>query len=106
MKIISTRPCLRLRTNLSAPDCILGPDLGPILVLVSGFIFGHRFGPLQLQTKSRAPKRGPKMEPKTRTKIGPKSGPQNAIRGPKFVLRRKQGLHDLHSAIGFNCATN
>ena len=36
--------------------------------------------------------------------------PQNAIRGPKFVLRRKQGPHDLHSAvcwaIGFKCATN
>ena len=31
------------------------------------------------------------MEPKTRTKIGPKSRPQNAIRGPKFVRRRKQG---------------
>ena len=70
---------------------------------------GTVLGPYNYK-KSRAPKRGPKMEPETRTKIGPKSGPQNAIRGPKFVLRRKQGLHDLHSAvcwaIGFNCATN
>ena len=35
------------------------------------------------------------MEPKTRTKIGPKSGPQNAIRGPKFVRRRKQGCVEM-----------
>ena len=110
MKIISTRPCLRLRTNVGPRIAFWGPDLGHILVPVSGSIFGHRFGPLQLQTKSKAPKPRPKMEPKTGTKIWPKSGPQNAIRGPKFVRRCKQGLHDLHSAvcwaIGFNCATN
>ena len=77
--------------KFGAPDCILMPDSGHILFPVSGSIFGHRFVPLQLQTKSRAPKRGQKMEPKIRTKIGPKSGPQNAIRGPKFVRRHKQG---------------
>jgi len=33
--------------KFGAPDCILGPDLGSILVLVLGFIFGHRLGPLQ-----------------------------------------------------------
>ena len=96
--------------QFGAPDSILGPDLGLILVLALGSIFGHHFGPLQLQTKSRAPERRPKTEPKTRTKIGPKIRPQNGIRGPKFVRRRKQSLHDLHSAvcwaIGFNCATN
>ena len=96
--------------KFGAPDCILGPDLGPILVLVFGSIFGSRFGALDFVCNCRGPKRCPKMEPETGTKIWPKSGPQNAIRGSKFVLRREQGLHDLHSAvcwaIGFNCATN
>ena len=86
------------------------PDLGYILISVSGSIFGPRFGALDFVCNCRGPKQCPTMESETGTKIWPKSGPQNAIRGPKFVLRRKQGLHDLHSAvcwaIGFNCATN
>ena len=64
-----------------------GPDLGHILVPVSGSIFGHRFGPLQLQTKSRGPKNGTQNKDQNWTQIRP----QNAIRGPKFVRRRKQG---------------
>ena len=70
--------------KFGAPVCILGPDLGHILVLVSGSIFGHRFGSLQLQTKSRAPKLRPKMEPKTRTKIWPKSGPKMQSGAPNL----------------------
>ena len=84
-------PCLRLRTNLGPRIAFWGPDLGPILVLVLGAIFGPRFGALDFVCNCRGPKRCPKMEPETGTKIGPKSGPQNAIRGPKFVRRRKQG---------------
>ena len=72
--------------------------------------FGPVLGPLILFVIVGAQSGAQKMEPETGTKIWPKSGPQNAIRGPKFVLRRKQGLHDLHLAvcwaIGFNCATN
>ena len=85
----SCRPCLRLSTNLGPRIAFWGPDLGHILVPVSGSIFGHRFGPLQLQTKSRAPKRGPKMEPKTRTKIGPKSGPKMQSGAPNLRTRKK-----------------
>ena len=52
------------------------------------------------------PKNGTRNGDQNMTRIRP----QNAIRGPKFVLRRKQGPHDLHSAvcwaIGFKCATN
>ena len=84
MKIISTRPCLRLRTNLGPRIAFWSLDLGHILVPVSGSIFEHRFGPLQLQTEARAPKRGPKMEPKTRTKIGPKSGPKMQSGAPNL----------------------
>ena len=64
--------------------------MGHVLVPVSGSIFGHRFRPLQLETKSRAPKRGPKMEPKTRTKLDPNPAPK-CNPGPKFVRRHKQG---------------
>ena len=75
-----------------------------------GSIFGPCFGALDFVCNCRGPKQCPTMESETGTKIWSKSGPQNAIRGPKFVLRRKQGLHDLHSAvcwaIGLNCATN
>ena len=85
----SCRPCLRLSTNLGPRIAFWGPDLGHILVPVSGSIFGHRFGPLQLQTKSRAPKRGPKMESKTRTKIGPKSGPKMQSGAPNLRTRKK-----------------
>ena len=46
MKIISTRPCLRLRTNLEPRIAFWGPDLGYILVPVSGSIFGRGFGAL------------------------------------------------------------
>ena len=48
MKIISTRPCLRLRTNLEPRIAFWGPDLGHILVLVLGSIFGRGFGALDL----------------------------------------------------------
>ena len=113
MKIISTRPCLHLRTNLGSRIAFWGPDLSHILVPVSGSILGHRFGPLQLQTKSRAPKPRPKMEPKTRTQNMTQIRPQNAIRGPKFVRRCKQGRVEMIFiqrsgclAILFNCATN
>ena len=68
MKMISTRPFLRVR-KFGAPDCILGPDLGPILVLVLGSIFGPRFGALDFVCNCRGPKRCPKMEPETGTKI-------------------------------------
>ena len=64
MKMISTREC-----KFGAPDCILGPDLGPILVLVLGSIFGPRFGALDFVCNCRGPKRCPKMEPETGTKI-------------------------------------
>ena len=69
MKIISTRPCLRLRTNLEPRIAFWGPDLGHILVLVLGSIFGRGFGALDFVCNCRAPKPRPKMEPKTRTKI-------------------------------------
>ena len=105
MKIISTGPCLRLRTNLEPRIAFWGPDLGYILVPVSGSIFGHRFGsrfgPLQLQTKSRAPKPHPKMEPKTRTKIWPKSGPKMQSRAPNlYGAQTRTCRDDLHSAVG------
>ena len=99
--------------KFGAPDCILGPDLGHILVLVLGSIFGRGFGALDFVCNCRGPKRCPKMEPETGTKIEPKSGPQNAIRGSKFVRRRKQGRVEMIFiqravclAILFNCATN
>ena len=105
MKIISTGPCLRLRTNLEPRIAFWGPDLGYILVPVSGSIFGHcfgsRFGPLQLQTKSRAPKPRPKMEPKTRTKIWPKSGPKMQSGPPNlYGAQTRTCRDDLHSAVG------
>ena len=77
--------------KFGAPDCILGPDLGHILVLVLGSIFGRGFGALDFVCNCRGPKRCPKMEPETGTKMWPKPGPQNAIRGSKFARRRKQG---------------
>ena len=80
-----------------------GPDLGYILVPVSGSIFGHGFGPLQLKTKSRAPKPRPKMEPKQRPKYDPNQAPK-CNPGPQICTERKQGRvecrDDLHSAVG------
>jgi hypothetical protein len=56
MKIMSARPCLRLGTNLAPRVAFWDPDLGPILGLVLGSFFGHRFESLQVKTKSEAPK--------------------------------------------------
>ena len=42
-KIISTRPLFASPYKFGAPDCILEPDLGPILVLVLDSIFRPRF---------------------------------------------------------------
>ena len=69
MKIISTRPCLRLHTNLGPRIAFWGPDLGHILGLVLRSIFGPRFGALDFVCSYRGPKRCPKMEPEIRTKI-------------------------------------
>ena len=79
MKIISTRPCSRLRTNLGPRIAFWGPDLVHILVRVLGSIFGRGFGALDFVCNCRGPKRCPKMEPETGTKIWPKSGPQNVV---------------------------
>ena len=54
--------------KIGAADCILGPDLGPILVLVLGFIFGPSFGDLDFVCNCKGPKRCPKMKPETGTK--------------------------------------
>ena len=112
MKILSTRPCLRLRTNLEPRIAFWGPDLGHILVPVSGSIFGHRFGPLQLQTKSRAPKPRPKWNPKQGPKYDPNQAPKTNP-GPQICTERKQGRVEMSFiqrsvclAILFNCATN
>ena len=98
MKILSTRPCLRLRTNLEPR---IAPDLGYILVPVSGFIFGHRFGPLQLQTKSRAPKPRPKWNPKQGPKYDPNQAPKMQSGAPNLYGAQTRTCRDeLHSAVG------
>ena len=108
MKIMST--LFASPYKFGAPDCILGSWFGSYFGPCFGFHFGRGFGALDFVCNCRGPNRCPKMEPETGTKIWPKSGPQNAIRGPKFVRRCKQALHDLHSAVClailFNCATN
>ena len=70
--------------KFGAPDCILGPDLGPILVLVLGSIFGPRFGALDFVCNCKGPKRCPKMEPETGTKIWPESGLKMQSRAPNL----------------------
>ena len=80
----SCRPCLHLRTNLGPRIAFWGPDLGHILVPVSGSIFGHRFGSLQLQTKSRAPKPRPKWNPKQGPKYDPNQDPKMQSGAPNL----------------------
>ena len=112
MKIISTRPCLRLRTNL-------GPRI-PFWVLIWVIFWslfrvpflGTVLGPYNYN-QNPGPQNGPQ---KWNPKQGPKYDPirtQNGIRGPKFVRRRKQGRVEMIFiqrsvcwAILFNCATN
>ena len=67
-----------------APDCILGPDLGHILVPVLGSIFGRGFGALDFVCNCRDPKRCPKMEPETGTKTWPNSGPKMQFGAPNL----------------------
>ena len=109
MKIISTRPCLRLRTNLGPRIAFWGPDLGPILVLVLGAIFGPRLGPLilfvivgaQNGAQKWNPKQGPKLDPNQDPKM--QSGAPNLYGDANKVymifIQRSAG-------ILFNCATN
>ena len=101
MKILSTRPCLHLRTNWKPRIAFLGPDLGYILVPVSGSIFGHRFGPLQLQTKSRAPKPRPKWNLKQGPKYDPNQAPKMQSGAPNLYGAQTRTCRDeLHSAVG------
>ena len=80
----SCRPCLHLRTNLGPRIAFWGPDLGHILVPVSGSIFGHRFGPLQLQTKSRPQNRAQKWNPKQGPKYDPNQDPKMQSGAPNL----------------------
>ena len=108
MKIMST--LFASPYKFGAPDCILGSWFGSYFGPCFGFHFWAPFWAPTITNKIQGPKTAPKMKPETRTKVWPKSGPQNAIRGPKFVRRWKQGRHDLHLAVClailFNCATN
>jgi len=52
MKIMSTRPSYKFGT----PDCILGPDLGSILLPNLGSGFGHHFGSCDFVFNYRGPK--------------------------------------------------
>ena len=113
MKIISTRPCLHLRTNLGSRIAFWGPDLSHILVPVSGFHFGAPFWAPTITNKIQGPKTAPKNGTQNKDQNMTQIRPQNAIRGPKFVRRCKQGRVEMIViqrsgclAILFNCATN
>ena len=101
MKIISTRPCLHLRTNLGSRIAFWGPDLGHILVPVSGSILGHRLGPYNYKQnpgpQNRAQKWNPKQGPKYDPNQAPKCNP-----GPQICteMQTRTCRDDLHSAIG------
>ena len=77
MKIISTRPCLHLRTNLGSRIAFWGPDLGHILVPVSGSILGHRLGPYNYKQNPGPQDRAQKWNPKQ----GPKYDPNHSAIG-------------------------
>ena len=100
MKIISTRPCLRLRTNLEPWI----PFWGLIWVIFWSLFrvpfLGAVLGPWILN--------GTRNRDQNMTQIRP----QNGIQGSKFVRRRKQGRVEMIFiqrsvcwAILFNCAT-
>ena len=78
--------------KIGAADCILGPDLGPILVLVLGSIFGPHTN--KIEGPNDAPKWNPKQGPKLDPNQAPKCNPQPQI------CRRKQSLHDLSGLLG------
>ena len=111
MKLISTRPCLRLRTNLGPRIAFwgliwaifwfllwvpfLGAVLGPWILFV---IVGTQNG-----AQKWNPKQGPKYDPNQDPKCNP--GPQICTETQIRTCR-----DELHSAvcwaIGFSCATN
>ena len=74
---MSTRPCLRLGTNLAPRVAFWDRDLGPILGPVLDFIFVHHFWVPTIKNKIR----GPKMVPKNGTQNWPQKWTQ--IRIPK-----------------------
>ena len=100
MKIIFTRPCLRLRTNLGPRIAFWVLILGHILVPVSGSIFGHRFGALDFVCNCRDPKRCPKMEPETGTKIWPKSGPKMQSGAPNLYEQGRVEMIFIQQSAG------
>ena len=117
MKIISTRPCCRLRTNLEPRIAFLGSWFGLYFGPCFGFHFWAPFwvpfwAPTitnKIQGPKTAPKNGTQNKDQNMTQIRH----QNTIRGPKFVRRRKQGRVEMIFiqrsvclAILFNCATN
>ena len=107
----SCRPCLRLSPNLGPRIAFWGPDLGHILVPVSGSIFGHRFGPYNYK-RNHGPQNGAqKWNPKQGPKLDPNQAPKcNPGRQICTETQTRTCRDDLHSAVCwailFNCATN
>ena len=100
MKIISTHPCLRLRTNLEPRIAFCGliwvifwsPFRVPFLGTVLGpYNYKQNPGP-QNHAQKWNPKQGPKYDPNQAPKCNP---------GPQICTERKRTCRDdLHSAVG------
>ena len=70
--------------KFGGPDCILGPGLGPILVLVLGSIFGRRFGARDFVCNCRAQNGAQKWNPKQGPKYDPNQDPKMQSGAPNL----------------------